>query len=203
MAIFDRLRTYLTRGSSVALISAVITMAGLLIAVITSRQDIAFENYKRKAMDRFLVMKQQEQIEQTNKEVQELRTTNEAIKKSLEQVRSSGRRISMSALDLKDRQKIDGIVQSQSNLDARMSVLENSLMASPEKAVAVPILKQQLDSLQDRTHSDLDGIRSEIGRLFTLTQWFIGLMFTIALGMFGLSFNLRKVAPAKSESSGS
>jgi hypothetical protein len=58
------------------------------------------------------------------------------------------------------------------------------------------LLKQQVESLQDRTHGDIDGIRSEIGRLFTLTQWFIGLMFTIALGMFSLSLNLRKAGPA-------
>ena len=32
-------------------------------------------------------------------------------------------------------------------------------MASPEKAVAVPMLKQELDALQDRTHRDLDAIR--------------------------------------------
>jgi len=47
-------------------------------------------------------------------------------------------------------------------------------------------------------------VRREIGRLFTLTQWFIGPMFTIVLGVFGLALsNLRKAAekPAEKERS--
>jgi type IV secretory pathway TrbL component len=55
------------------------------------------------------------------------------------------------------------------------------------------MLKQQIDTIQDRSHADIDSVRGEIGRLFTLTQWFIGLMFTIALGVFGLALsNLRR-----------
>jgi hypothetical protein len=66
-------------------------------------------------------------------------------------------------------------------------------VTTPEKAIAVPMLKQQIDTLQDRSHADLDSVRGELARLFTLTQWFIGLMFTIALGVFGLPLsNLRK-----------
>jgi hypothetical protein len=77
----------------------------------------------------------------------------------------------------------------QAQLQTRLSGLESALMTTPEKALAVPMLKQQVDTLQDRTHSDLDSVRGEIGRLFTLTQWFIGLMFTIALGVFGLALS--------------
>jgi hypothetical protein len=82
--------------------------------------------------------------------------------------------------------------------------LETTLVTTPEKAIAVPMLKQQIDAIQDRSHADLDSVRGEIGRLFTLTQWFIGLMFTIALGVFGLALsNLKKASekPAEKERS--
>jgi hypothetical protein len=144
-------------------------------------------------------MQQGDQIERANVELHELRTMNQAILESLNQVKHSGKSTSFSTLDPADRQSIADIKDAEAKLDARLSSLETSIMATPEKAVAVPMLKQQVDALQDRTHSDLDGIRGEIGRLFTLTQWFIGLMFTIALGMFGLSFNLRKAALPQSE----
>jgi hypothetical protein len=50
------------------------------------------------------------------------------------------------------------------------------------------------------THGDIDAVRGEVGRLFGLTQWFIGLMFTIALGVLGLALNnLRRPAIAKEE----
>jgi hypothetical protein len=68
-----------------------------------------------------------------------------------------------------------------------------SLETTPEKALSTVVIKQRLDSLQDRTRGDIDSIHGEIGRLFTLTQWFIGLIFTIALGVSGLAIaNFRK-----------
>ncbi len=203
MALLDRLKILLRQGSSFALLSALVTMLGLFAAVLTGYRDRdrAAQQSFQADMNRTLVIRQEEQIQRADRELGELRATNEAIMKSLGQVRTTGRPISLSSLDPKSQQRLDLIEQSQSKLDARMSVLESSLMISPEKAVAVPMLKQQLDSLQDRTHNDLDGIRGEIGRLFTLTQWFIGLMFTIALGMFGLSFNLRKASATAGDKS--
>jgi hypothetical protein len=196
MTFVERLAAILRQGTWVALVSGLLTMVGLVAAVFSSRNEryrAAEQDYQTIQGQR-LALQQSEQFERTNKELADLRMTNAAIMKSLEQVRKSGKAISFSNLDPTDRQSIEEIRTAETKLDARLGGLETSIMASPEKAVALPMLKQQLDSLQDRTHSDLDGIRGEIGRLFTLTQWFIGLMFTIALGMFGLSFNLRKAA---------
>ena len=68
-------------------------------------------------------------------------------------------------------------------------------MATPEKLIAVPMLNQQMDTLQDRSRADIDSARGEMARLFTVAQWFIGLIFTTALGVFGLALsNLKKSA---------
>lgn len=68
------------------------------------------------------------------------------------------------------------------------------------------MLKQQVDTIQDRAHADahahIDSVRGEIGRLFTLTQWFIGLMFRIALGVFGLSLSNLKQDSRKTARTG-
>ncbi len=196
MALVGRLAAILRQGSWVAFVSALATMIGLFAAILNSRTQrdrAVLQGYQVVASQR-LAQQQKEQLERSNQELADLRMMNTSILKSLEQVRHSGKTVSFSNLDPADRESIDQIRTAEAKLDARLGALEASIMASPEKAVALPMLKQQLDSLQDRTHSDLDGIRGEIGRLFTLTQWFIGLMFTIALGMFGLSFNLRKAA---------
>ncbi len=202
MSRFDKWRTLLFRqGSLVAFTSGLATIIGLFAAIISSRQD------RYKAYDQALLarqnaeaaIQQRDQIERANLELHELRMMNQAVLESLNQVKHSGKTPSFSTLNPTDRQSIAEIKDAEAKLDVRLSSLETSIMATPEKAVAVPMLKQQVDALQDRTHSDLDGIRGEIGRLFTLTQWFIGLMFTIALGMFGLSFNLRKAAASPSE----
>jgi hypothetical protein len=95
-----------------------------------------------------------------------------------------------------DRDLINHIKSAEEQLQTRLGKLEEVLEDSPEKALTAVVIKQRLDSLQDRTRGDIDSIRGEIGRLFTLTQWFIGLIFTIALGLLGLAIaNLRRPKP--------
>jgi len=201
MALKDRWGYLLRQGSWIAAVSSLVTILGLFAAIFSSRNDRdRAESQFKKAMDaRIIAEEYRVQAENASKEMEDLRNMNAAVLKSLEQVKRSGNRVSFSNLDPADRQSIEEIKVAEAKLDGRLGALETALMASPEKAVAVPMLKQEIDSLQDRTHSDLDGIRGEIGRLFTLTQWFIGLMFTIALGMFGLSFNLRRATAPPSE----
>jgi hypothetical protein len=186
-------------ASRLAFITGLATMIGLIAALLSSHEQNINGNYqweRSQLIDRFIV-RSDGRAQDTEAKLKELEASNRAIQEAIESVRHSGKPVKFAVLDPADRQRIDQIGSTQSKLNERLSALESALMTSPEKAVAVPMLKQEVDSLQDRTHSDLDAIRGEIGRLFTLTQWFIGLMFTIALGMFGLSFNLRKAsAPA-------
>jgi Mg2+ and Co2+ transporter CorA len=92
-----------------------------------------------------------------------------------------------------DKEQINRIRGDEEQLQSRLGKLEEALETSPEKALSTVMIKQRLDALQDRTHGDIDSIHGEIGRLFTLTQWFIGLIFTIALGLLGLALaNLRR-----------
>ncbi len=101
----------------------------------------------------------------------------------------SGKTEHYAELSPADKTTIQHLKDDEDGLDHRLAALEAAILATPEKALAVPMLKQQVDGIQDRTHGDVESIRGEISRLFTLTQWFIGLMFTIALGVFGLALN--------------
>jgi hypothetical protein len=92
-----------------------------------------------------------------------------------------------------DRQALKELKSNEEQLQGRMTSLETALVATPEKAIALPMLKQQMDMLQDRTRGDLDGVRGEMGRLFTMVQWCIGIIVTIGLAVLGISItNLRK-----------
>jgi hypothetical protein len=95
-------------------------------------------------------------------------------------------------LDPADRQALERIAQTQQDLDKRLSSLEGALMASPERAVSVPILKQQVTDLEERDKGEHDAIHGEIGRQSTLMIWFFGSMVTLILGVGGLFFNVFK-----------
>lgn len=74
-------------------------------------------------------------------------------------------------------------------LRSRIESLEAALLVTPDKAVAVQMLKQQLDLLPDRNRSDMDGIRDETVRLFTMVQWCMGILFTIGHAVLGIATN--------------
>jgi len=133
--------------------------------------------------------------------IDQLTQANRLLMSQLSRGHGSSVKSGYAALSPADRQSLDEVKNDEGRLDARLSALEAALMTTPEKAIAVPMLKEQVDTLQDRTRSDLDNIRGEIARLFTLTQWFIGLMFTIALGVFGIAIgSLRRDSPRRERS---
>ena len=95
-------------------------------------------------------------------------------------------------LSPRDRQALDQLRDGQVLLGQRLTALEGAIMQSPEKAVGIPMLKQQLADVQDRMHGDVDSIHGEISRLYGIMQWLLGLMFTLILGIAGLVFNALK-----------
>jgi hypothetical protein len=73
------------------------------------------------------------------------------------------------------------------SLTKQLQLLNDAIGQSPEKALAVPMLRKDLDNLRDSYHHDLDSIQSEISRVYDQNKWFIGLMLTMALGLLGLA----------------
>jgi site-specific recombinase len=88
-----------------------------------------------------------------------------------------------------DRQTLDDVTAAQTDTNRRLSALESALSNSPEKAIALPLLRQQITDLQEKNHGDLDNVHGEIGRLYTMMQWFLGLMITLIIGVGGLIVN--------------
>lgn len=69
----------------------------------------------------------------------------------------------------------------------KLSALENALTVDPAKALAVPILRKDLDNVEKNLKAELHQTRLEIDRMYDQNKWFIGLMFTIALSVLGMA----------------
>jgi hypothetical protein len=78
-----------------------------------------------------------------------------------------------------------------------MTTLENALGSSPEKALAVPLLRQELIDTQDRFKGDMDESHAEFERLYTLVQWALALIMTIILGIGAMFLSRGKEATAQ------
>jgi chromosome segregation ATPase len=192
----EKVRKLTSASGAVAAIAAVLTMVGVVIAGFQGYSDSRQQKEAAwRAMEQTELAKRNAMLaEKSRQQAQDLQRQVEALQNALQNAshtaKGEGRYSELSPVD---RHLLDQLKAEQDELARRMGTLENVLANTPEKALALPMMKQQVDNLQDRTHSDLDGVRGEIGRLFTLTQWFIGLMFTIALGVFGLALsNIRR-----------
>jgi len=73
------------------------------------------------------------------------------------------------------------------SLQAQMNQLDDAIGQSPEKALAIPLLKKDMDDFKDTYRRDMDSTQGEINRVYDQNKWFIGLMFTIALAILGLT----------------
>lgn len=72
-------------------------------------------------------------------------------------------------------------------LDGKLAALESALTEDPVKALAVPILRKDLDNARNTFNTGLTQTRSEIAQIYDLNKWFIGLMMTIAVSVLGLA----------------
>lgn len=72
-------------------------------------------------------------------------------------------------------------------LGGRLGALENAITEDPAKALAVPILRKDLDNAEESLKAELAQTKSEIDRMYDQNKWFIGLMFTIALSVLGMA----------------
>ncbi len=83
-------------------------------------------------------------------------------------------------------QEITQLKAEQDALQNRLTSLEGALQATPEKAVALPLLGQEVSDLRGETQRDIDNIHAQIGSLFTISEWALGLTVTLTLGLASL-----------------
>jgi len=133
-------------------------------------------------------------VENSQHEIVELKRENDSLKQQLQSASNSrGSKQVYAKLDPSDRDLINKLKADDDQLQTRLSSLESALMNTPEKSLSTFALKQQVDELHEGRHADMEAVHGEMERLFTLTEWCLGLMFTIALGVFGLALtNLMK-----------
>jgi hypothetical protein len=69
----------------------------------------------------------------------------------------------------------------------RLEQLEMGLLQNPEKALSVPLLRQDLDNMKSVYRADTLAAGKQIDRVYDMSKWFLGLMGTMAVGLLGLT----------------
>ena len=81
-------------------------------------------------------------------------------------------------------------------LGERFTRLEQTILDNPNRALTVPLLQKDVESMKDAHASEIGAVRVEVARIYDLNKWFIGLMVTMAVGMIALALG-NLVRPGK------
>ncbi len=72
-------------------------------------------------------------------------------------------------------------------LDKRIQGIETAILDNPSKAISIPLLRQELETVKVDAQKEADSQTKQIDRIYDQNKWFIGLMFTMAIGLIGLA----------------
>jgi hypothetical protein len=75
------------------------------------------------------------------------------------------------------------------NLDNRLSAIEQTILENPAKAIEVVLMKKDFDALKTSYESDRDNTQKDIERVYNLMLWLIGLTISTMVGLGGLAIS--------------
>jgi len=73
------------------------------------------------------------------------------------------------------------------SVDSAVERIEEVILEDPAKALSLLLLDNEMENLQQKYEADLQAVRDEIGRVYGQNNWFISLMFTMAIGLLTLA----------------
>jgi hypothetical protein len=120
-----------------------------------------------------------------------------ALIKTLQDLRSHSTQFA--TLAPADRQAVNFLIETEKSIDERLKSLEVALVTDPSKAFAVPLLRKEIEALQERERNDATNLDNAVGRLQTLMTTLFGSMLAVftALGGISLWRSRKEVAPSQ------
>ena len=163
------------------------TLAGLISAMVAAIAISLYvgalfdgsKTYSRSELSG-MVVRTEQVIEEQNKAIESLKSGIKTISSSLN---------TLSSLPEGSEWKIETskITEKVAHIEEKLNALESALTVDPAKALAIPILRKDLDSAELSLRSELLQTKSEVDRIYDQNKWFLGLMFTMALSVLGMA----------------
>jgi hypothetical protein len=73
------------------------------------------------------------------------------------------------------------------SFETRLNKIERVILSDPTKALDLVLVRRDLDELKTSNADNISAVRRDVDRIYDLSKWIIGLMFTMALGVLSLA----------------
>lgn len=80
--------------------------------------------------------------------------------------------------------QIAGLTSKLDAVERRQTQLEQAIMSSPEKALAMPLMRRDIDNMKDSNVQNLAAIKQSVDQIYDLTKWLLG---ALAIGVLSLA----------------
>ena len=84
--------------------------------------------------------------------------------------------------------KIESLDKQLQEISSGIKSLRGIIIESPEKALAIPLLRKEMDDLQNKQIALAASTKNQIDRIYDFSKWFLGLMITLAIGLVTMGF---------------
>jgi hypothetical protein len=168
------------------------------IAGVASAAAIAFAFYgffNSNSRTSTITSKSYEEIQTLQQQIVEIKNENERLSMALNSITFS--KTNQASTDAVTQ--IAALHADVQTLGKRVDELDDAIMDDPTKALSVPLLRRDLESLKSDYQRDSDSSAKQIDRIYDQNKWFIGLMFSMAIGLIGLAISNFIQARKKSE----
>ncbi|HEU0119016.1 MAG TPA: hypothetical protein VFQ91_00700 [Bryobacteraceae bacterium] len=76
--------------------------------------------------------------------------------------------------------------------EKRLTTIEDAISSDPNRAVSLPLLRKDVEFLQERLKAEISLVRDETGRLYSVGQWVVATLISAFFGVTALIYNTFK-----------
>lgn len=105
-----------------------------------------------------------------------------------QKLNSLSQAIETSTTDKLDRANVAAMKAEIQALGKDFASLKEIVIESPEKALAIPLLRKDMNALESKQAAVAASTKEQIDRIYDFSKWFLGLMITLAIGLVTMGF---------------
>ena len=125
-------------------------------------------------------------------QINEIKTAQSSISEENKSIKAYINKIMETPLDTNAKEianKINLLNIKNSQTENRIKLLEDAIQNSPDKALSIPLLRNDIISLKENNLINITNIRNDINRVYDMNKWFLGLIITMTLAVVSMAIS--------------
>ena len=135
---------------------------------------------------------EQQLVEDVRRELQILKISIDEIKHQVVLFQEQLNSLKNISTEQKVASDLSVLRKGIAQIETKLEIFDKAIVDNPERAMSIPLLRRDIDALSTDLKGDLFVTRQEVNRVYDYSKWFLALMVSMAVGVFGLAVQMLK-----------